>query len=271
MNITLTEVFVMKKVLSIILVLIMSLFCFSLVSCDKEEMNTKQLEAYEAYTNALDKTNNLDCLNGKLDMSIAMNVQGTTQTISYKFNMSASGIKNTETMKMRLDGTMNIAGQKTVMDCYIENGWGYYDMAVSGQNMKFKTYLNGGGDGYSDMFNMGTVDLPKSLFKKVTVTENEDGSKLLDLTLNGKQILEVYTDLTSSLGSELSASDISDAYISAIVNKDGYLSKVTVTYDMVIQGVSAKTVLTVEYFDLGKTVTVEPIEGYKSFPEQSLS
>ncbi len=261
----------MKKFLSVILVLIMALSCLSLVSCDKDELSAEQLEAYENYTNALKKTNELDCLDGKLDMNISMSAQGMTEVVSYVFNMKASGVKEPSTMKMRLDGTMYLSGQNVVMDCYVENGWGYYDMTVSGQNMKFKTNLGGGNDEYSEMFNMGTVDLPKELFKKVDVTENEDGSKTLKLTLSGKQLLALYTDLASNLGSELSAADISDASVTSLVDKNGYLAKATITYAMEIQGVKANTVLTVEYFNLGSTLTVEPIDGYQSFPEQSLS
>lgn len=261
----------MKKLLSIIMVLVLSLSCFSLTSCDKDEFTAEQLEAYQNYTDALEKTNGLNSLEGKLDMVIKMNVQGTVQSIKYKFNMKANGLKKPDTMKMRLDGSMDLAGQTTVMDCYLVDGWSYYDMKVSGQELKFKTNLNGTtGNSYSEMFSTGTVDLPKSLFKKVTVTEQADGSKLLELTLNGKQILSIFTDLTSNLGSELSASDISDATMSAVVNKDGYLSKVIVSYGMKVQGVSAETSLTVEYFNLGNEIAVEPIEGCESFPEQNI-
>ncbi len=261
----------MKKLLSIVLVFVMSLSCFALASCDEKGLTGAQLEAYQNYTNALEKTNSLNDLDGKLDMNIVMTAQGATETISYRFNMKATGVKDSKTMKMRLDGTMNMMGQNIVMDCYLENGWAYYDMTASGQAMKFKTNLNGGNDEYSEMFNMGSVDLPKSLFKNVEVTKNADGSKSLALTLSGKQILSLYSDLTASLGSEFSASDISDASVVAFVNKDGYLAKTTVTYSMVIQGVSAKTVLTVEYFNLGQSVAVEPMDGYQSFPEQSVS
>ncbi|MBQ8254915.1 MAG: hypothetical protein IJY94_05365 [Clostridia bacterium] len=258
----------MKKLLSIVLILVLSLSCFSLASCDKEEFTKEQLEAYENYTNALKKTNELDDLDGKLDMIISMNVQGTQQTVSYNFNMKASGATDPKAVKMRLGGKMNLSGQNTVMDCYMENSWAYYDMNVSGQKVKFKTNLADGGNSYSELFNAGNVDLPKSLFKKVAVTEQSDGSKLLELTLSGKQLLSLYTDLAANLGTDFSASDISDASVNATVNKDGYLSKTTVSYTMMIQGISAKLTLTVEYFNLGKSVTVEPIEGYQSFPEQ---
>ena len=89
--------------------------------------------------------------------------------------------------------------------------------------------------------------------------------------MSGMQLLTLYSDLASSLGTEVKPSNISDAKVVATVNKDGYLSKTVVTYGMVIQGVSADTTLDVEYFNLGKDVTVKPIDGYKSFPEQSLS
>ena len=261
----------MKNPLSIILVLVLSLSCLSLFSCNKEELTKEQLEAYNVYTVALKKTNSLKCLDAKLNMKITMNVQGTTQSVSYKFNMKAIDVQNPKSMKMRLDGTMNMVGQNIVMDCYMEDGWAYYDMKVSGQGMKFKTNLAGGNDEYSEMFNMGSVDLPKSLFKNVNVTENSDGSKTLSLTMSGMQLLTLYSDLASSLGTEVKPSNISDAKVVATVNKDGYLSKTVVTYGMVIQGVSADTTLDVEYFNLGKDVTVKPIDGYKSFPEQSLS
>ncbi len=260
----------MKKLLSIILILVLSLSCFSLVSCNKDELSGEQLAAYDAYNDALAKTNSLQCLDGKLDMAIKMNVQGTVQTVSYEFNMKAADVKTPATMKMRLNGTMDMVGQKVVMDCYMEDGWAYYDMVTMGQNMKFKTNLAGGNNEYSEMFNMGSVDLPKILFKNVSVTENADGSKFLTLTMNGKQLLALYTDLASSIGTEIKPADISDASVTATVDKDGYLSKTVVTYSMVIQGVKADTTLTVEYFNLGQSFTVEPIEGYKSFPEQNI-
>ena len=261
----------MKKLLSIILVLILSLSCFSLISCDKDELSAEQLAAYNAYTSALEKTNSFKCLDGKLDMDITMNVQGTTQSVSYKFNMKATDVKTPKTMKMRLDGTMNLAGQSIVMDCYMEDGWAYYDMTTLGQNMKFKTNLAGGNDEYSQMFNMGSVDLPKSLFKKITVAEKADGSKELSLTLSGAQLLELYPDFAASAGTDTKPSDISDASVTATVDANGYLAKTVITYGMVIQGIRANATLTVEYFNLGQDVTVEPIEGYQSFPEQSLS
>jgi hypothetical protein len=236
-------------------------------------MTEEQLEAYMNYTMALEKTNKLTSLDGKLIMNISMNAaaSGMAQTVYYNFNMKVSNAQNPSAMKMRLDGVMSMTGQDIEMDCYVENGWGYYDMTVSGQQMKFKTNLNGEGNEYSDMFNMGTVDLPKALFKNVEVSKDADGSKTLALTLSGAQLLSIYSDLTASLGSQLASTDISDASVVAFVNKDGYLSKVTITYAMTIQGVNASTSLHVEYFNLGQDVTVEPIEGYKSFPEQSLS
>ncbi len=260
----------MKKLISIIMVLAMMLSGVSLASCNKDELSAEELAAHNAYNEALKKTNELDSLDGKLVMNISMNVQGMTQTVSYDFDMKATGAKDPATMKMRMKGTMDLAGTKTVMDCYVENGWGYYDMEVSGQKLQFKTNLNGEGDGYSDMFNMGTVELPKKLFKNVSVTEKPDGSKLLDVTLSGKQILSLYTDLAASGGMEVKPSDISDASVIATVDKSGYLAKVEVKFTMLIQGISAKTVMTVEYFNLGSPVAVTPIDGYKSFPEQSL-
>ena len=88
--------------------------------------------------------------------------------------------------------------------------------------------------------------------------------------MSGKQLLALYSDLTASMGTEIKPADISDASVTATVNKDGYLAKTVVTYGMTIQGVKADTVLTVEYFNIGQSFTVEPIEGYKSFPEQNL-
>ncbi len=261
----------MKKLLSIILVFVLSLSCFMLASCDKNELTKAQLEAYNAYNDALKKTNALEYLDGKLDMDISMNVQGTEQKVSYAFNMKAVGAQKPETMKMRLKGNMDMVGQSIVMDCYMEDGWAYYDMTTMGQNMKFKVNLGGGNDEYSEMFNMGSVDLPKSLFENVSVTDNADGSKTLKLTMSGKQLLALYSDLTASAGADIKPSDISNASVTATVNKDGYLSKTTVTYGMTIQGVKANTVLTVEYFNLGQSVAVEPMDGYQSFPEQSIS
>ncbi len=261
----------MKKLLSIILVLIMSFSCFALVSCEKDELSKSELEAYNAYTAALNKTNLLNSLDGKLNMDIKMDVQGTVQNVSYVFNMKAVDVKSPRSIKMRMNGSINMVGQNIVMDAYIENGWAYYDMTTGGNNLKFKTNLNGGNDEYSEMFEMGSVDLPKSLFKNVSVTENADGSKTFSLTMSGAQILSLYSDLTASAGEAVKPSDISDAAVSATVNKDGYLSKTVITYGMVIQGVRTDTTLTVEYFDLGKDVTVTPIDGYQSFPEQSLN
>ena len=89
----------MKKLLSIVLILVLSLSCFSLASCDKEEFTKEQLEAYENYTNALKKTNELDDLDGKLDMIISMNVQGTRKTVSYAMMTQGISAKLTLTVE----------------------------------------------------------------------------------------------------------------------------------------------------------------------------
>ncbi len=260
----------MKKILSLFLCLIFVFGAAFLTSCDDEKMSKEAREAYKTYTDALDKINALDSINGKLNMSMTMKIDGTVEAMAYNFNMKATGVKNPETMKMRMDGSMNVMGESIVMDVYLDSGWAYYDMTSMGTNMQFKTNLNGENEEYSQMFEMGKVELPEKLFKKVDVENNADGSKSLSLTLSGSQLLNIYPDLSDSGISAAKPSDISNANVSATVDKNGYLTKIEMSFSIEVEGVRASTLITVEYIEPGKAVTVTPMEGYESFPEQSI-
>lgn len=260
----------MKKIISLFLCLILVFGAVFFTSCDDEKISKESREAYKSYTDALNKINDLDSINGKLNMSMTMKIDDTVESVSYNFNMKATGVKSPETMKMRMDGTMNMIGQSIVMDAYIDSGWAYYDMTSMGTNMQFKTNLNGENEEYSQMFEMGKVELPEKLFKKVVVENNADGSKSLSLTLSGSQLLDLYPDLSSSGIEAAKPSDISDATVSATVDKNGYLTKIEMSFSLEAEGVKASTAITVEYIDPGKSVTVTPMEGYESFPEQSI-
>lgn len=260
----------MKKILSLFLCFVLVFGAVFFTSCDDEKMSKESREAYRSYTDALDKINALDSINGKLNMSMTMKIDDTVEMMSYNFNMKATGVKSPETMKMRMDGSMNITGQSIVMDVYLDNGWAYYDMTSMGTNMQFKTNLNGENEEYSQMFEVGKIELPEKLFKKVDVENNADGSKSLSLTLSGSQLLDIYPDLSDSGIAAATPSDISDATVSATVDKNGYLTKINMSFSIEAEGVKASTSITVEYIEPGKAVTVTPMEGYESFPEQNI-
>lgn len=260
----------MKKIISLLLSVLLVFSAVFMVSCDDEKISKESHEAYKSYTDALDKINALDSINGKLNMSMTMKIDDTVESMAYNFNMKATGVKSPETMKMRMDGTMNMMGQSIVMDAYIDSGWAYYDMTSMGTNMQFKTNLNGENEEYSQMFEIGKVELPEKLFKKVVIENNADDSMSLSLTLSGSQLLDLYPDLSSSGIEAAKPSDISDANVSATVDKNGYLTKIEMSFSIDVEGVKASTAITVEYIDPGKSVTVAPMEGYESFPEQSI-
>lgn len=81
-------------------------------------MTEEQLEAYMNYTMALEKTNKLTSLDGKLIVNISMNAaaSGMAQTVYYNFNMKVSNAHNPSSMKMRLDGVMSMTGQDVTVE-----------------------------------------------------------------------------------------------------------------------------------------------------------
>ncbi len=253
------------------------LMLVSLAACGKKQPTT-----YELVSDALKNIKALDESDMDIDMDISVTVMGATVDTPVKMSVQSKGLTKGDPIAY-VNMKMTVMGTDILMEMYTEDGYVY--TSTMGQNFKTKAEEADMGYADSDMYEGVLQEIPREILEtSAAVTENEDGSKTIEVEFTPEQFQKVYADLVGDMSESMSESmeikslNISECKVSLTVDKDGYISVYDVAFvlDMtvMVQGISTTAQMDLEmrcqYNDPGKPVTVKTIEGYKNFPEVDL-
>lgn len=270
----------MKRIIAIALTLVMAFsLVFAFSSCGKKEEEKKQT-AYEVYTAALDKNNELDSYELAIDLKMSVAADGVSTDVPMSYDIKVAGVKSGSPV-YSAEMKMTMAGITFTIPVYFDGKYFYTEMF--GEKMK-ESAEN------SDLDLEGLTILASKFqseeaFSGVTVTENEDGTKSMEVALNSGDFNEAYGDLMDallgSLGEELNGVGVSmstdNAKSTITVNKDGYIEKVAFNGDikatMTVEGENSEMTISFsansEYKNIGETVTVTAPADLDSYKESS--
>ena len=270
----------MKRIIAIALTLVMAFsLVFAFSSCGKKEEEKKQT-AYEVYTAALDKNNELDSYELAIDLKMSVAADGVSTDVPMSYDIKVAGVKSGSPV-YSAEMKMTMAGITFTVPVYFDGKYFYTEMF--GEKMK-ESAENSDLD-LEGLTTLASKFQSEEAFSGVTVTENEDGTKSMEVALNSGDFNEAYGDLMDallgSLGEELNGVGVSvstdNAKSTITVNKDGYIEKVAFNGDikvtMTVEGENSEMTISFsansEYKNIGETVTVTAPADLDSYKESS--
>lgn len=270
----------MKRIIAIALTLVMAFsLVFAFSSCGKKEEEKKQT-AYEVYTAALNKNNELDSYELAIDMKMSVAADGVSTDIPMSYDIKVAGAKSGSPV-YSAEMKMSMAGMTFTVPMYFDGNYLYTEMF--GEKMK-ESAENSDLD-LESFTTLASKLQSEEAFNGVTVTENEDGTKSMEIAMNSGDFNEAYgafmDALLGSLGEELNGVGVSTTVDNAksivTVNKDGYIEKVAFKGDikltMTVEGENSEMTISLdvnsEYRNIGETVTVTAPEDLDSYKESS--
>lgn len=224
----------MKRIIALALTLAMAFsLVFAFSSCGKQE--EKEKTAYEVYTEALKKNNELDSYALALDMKMSVSADGVSTDVPMTYDIKASGIKSGSPV-YSAEMKMSMAGMTLTIPMYSDGKYVYMEMF----GQKIKSSADDSDADMKSFTNLVAKIQSEESFAGVTVTENEDGSKSMEIALKSADFNEAYGDLLDallgSLGEELNGVGVSmtanDAKLAVTINKSGYIEKVGLKSDV---------------------------------------
>lgn len=267
----------MKKILSILLVLCMLFSCIMLASCEDKDDDEEQKTPAQEVAAAVKKNEKLEDAEYTLNMTMSMEIPGYgTYTIPVTVDMLVenAGAEN-ERAYAEVEMDMGLMGSMS-MKMYTADGWAYYDMEDYQYKMKLEDLTDD--EDYSKIAGSVVKEIPESVFGETQFTANEDGTKSITLNLTQEQCEQVFGDLLENMSEMAYAEEGASMSISNVVVKitldKGYVSNYDVAFDMGVtmegETITANCEASVEYKNLGKDVTITPMEGYESYEEMTL-
>lgn len=270
----------MKRIIAIALTLVMAFsLVFAFSSCGKKEEEKKQT-AYEVYTAALDKNNELDSYELAIDLKMSVAADGVSTDVPMSYDIKVAGVKSGSPV-YSAEMKITMAGITFTVPVYFDGKYLYTEMF--GEKMK-ESAENSDLD-LEGLTTLASKFQSEETFSGVTVTENEDGTKSMEVALNSGDFNEAYGDLMDallgSLGEELNGVGVSmstdNAKSTITVNKDGYIEKVAFNGDinvtMTVEGENSEMTISFsansEYKNIGETVTVTAPADLDSYKESS--
>ena len=259
----------MKKIISLILVLLMLVSSLVMTSCfeDREDDGDgdKEINVKSAMEAAGSKMDTVDSCTGNSTLTIDLKSGGMTITMEMIYNIKMAGLQSDNPLRYA-DVIARTFGAEETGVMYTENGWDYFVVG----NEKYKTQVEEDNDASYDGF-------ADSIYDNAKVEKTDKGNSI-KMTFTEEQFLEYFP---TTFDSALEMFDfqeyrdyavVSDASVKVLIDKDGYASeehlnfKVTISY----QGETIEIVFSsiANYTDFNKPVTITPPEGYESFTER---
>lgn len=252
----------MKKIISIMMTLAMVFaLVFAFCACGKEK------SAYQIYTEAVNKNRELDSYELDFKMNISVEADGVSTEVPLSYSIKSSGVQSgspvfSGEMEMTMSGvTLNVP-------MYSDGKYTYMELMGS----KIKQPVEDGNNDFQEMADTLLSMFSEDKFEGVVAVKNDDGTKSIDLPLDNETFQEAYSDLVDSmlgsLGEETTdlnlSMNVSDAKVSVVINKDGYIEKVDLKCDLKLtmssEGESVDMNVNLdmsgEYKNIGSEVTV---------------
>lgn len=263
----------MKKSIAVLLALVVVCTLPALSSCEKS--------AYETFSAAYERFNQLDEIDAEMNAVMKMEMTGMTIEVPVNYVFTAKGLQG-DTPVMGGTMKMSMMGQDIEALFYYDSSDYYISSEILGNfRISADAYeIASEYDVLSDMESM-IVDLPEELFENVTFTKNEDGSKTAELTMTSEMFMSLYTDFANEMaasaldGYDTDTVSVEDIKISLTIDKNGNLISVNTFFiincTMSLMGNTIEAKVTadcsIKINNPGQSVTVNPPEGYKEFPD----
>ena len=260
----------MKRTLSLILALCMVFAVMALAACGESKPKIPET-AHELFNSATEKTQQLNCYEGVMDITMSLDMMGITLSMPMAINIKAQDLK-TESPKIAMDMSMSMMGENIDMEMYTDGQWAY--VVALGQS--YKTPVAAAENNYSDYVGDILKELPEDLLEGVAVTVNEDGTRSFEAAITSDSFKTIYADFimelaASAMGaaSGLESITIKDSKIAATVTEDLYFSAYSLSFgvELSVSGMTADMDIAVDltYVEPGKDVVVTFPEGYEDF------
>ena len=268
----------MKKFISLLMVLLMLCSTLFAVACadddDDDDDDGVKKTAGELVKASLEKTQNLDCYHVLMTQNILIQMQGVSIEAPITVDIRVEGA-NTASPKIYSNQTVQMMGESTNMELYIEGDYAYANVDGEKQKISLSEF---GADANNIMYNKSIEELlqvlPEDVLKDVKVNTNDKNEKYVDVEFDPAKFLQIYEESIEGLSTELGVSienvTISDSKVKIVVDKNGYVKEYTLTYKMSIdimgQQAEADVELKLEYVEPGNPVAVSPMEDYLDYP-----
>lgn len=254
----------MKKIITLMLVLIMSLSCFAFASC-------QTLDTVKVINGAIENTAKLNDFDIRVDMAIDMATSGMTINIPMEMAVKVKDA-NKENPISWAKISMEVLGEKMETETYMDDKYAYVLSDGEGYKMPVNSTDDDEYD-YSDELEDTIKKLPVDLIKDIELTKGEDGSYKITVNIPKEVFEELYEELIdsiseASLGETIDDLAITDCVVSVTV-KDDYVTNYDLSFKMglSIQGISATANVSAnfEIVDPGQSVTITPPKDYQNF------
>ncbi len=265
----------MRKTVAWLLLAVTILSVLAFSACEEEP------SAYERLRGAVDKTADLGEVNFTMDIGIHMQIPelGVTADTPLQQTVQAKNI-NLPDETLYASKTIEMMGSKMSEEYYIRDGYGYF--SINGTNGKMKKEDMGDEETsavtFVDHGFLHALDEEILAGDGVKLETLEDGGLKITAPLTRAQFdglyAEVTEDLLAQLGEKMTDLAVSNCMAEITLTPDGYVGVYHLHFDISCQAVivedptsvNIEMDVTVTYKDPGKTVTVNSIFGYKSFP-----
>lgn len=267
----------MKKLLSVLLVLVMMLSLTFVFSCDKDNGDGENKEPTNPKTDvaqAITKTNALDEYKATMEMNMdmTMTILGTEMKMEVPMTSDIT-VKNAHGEKPEIytETEMTVMGTTTKTQTYCDGNWQYTYDGEEG----YKEAAEEIGD-YVESLEDAIKNIPNDLLEGLSFEKVENGYKVT-VQIPDDQFADIYDEIidsaTESLGEDMDVT-ISNAVVDVIIN-NGYIVEYDIEFDMVMEmdmsGMTAQAnahvVANTTIHNPGQAVTITPMEGYQDYPE----
>ena len=266
----------MKKFLAIILTIA---FAFTMVlaftSCGEKELTVAEL-----YAEAYKKNSELDSFDATAKMTIAVSSEGVSMDIPVEYSMKASGLKSG---KMQTSGTMKMTAMGISLDIPFYSDGEYVYMSMFGQKMKQSAKDS---EVNTDEITGIIKNLDEPTLKDATATDNEDGSKTIEIVYDEENFKKVFSDLIDSVmdsaGADAATAEgvkinISNMKQKVTINADKYISATSVSFDIEVeitkdgetQNAKLSMTMDITYNNIGTEVKVDVPTDLDQYEESS--
>ena len=257
----------MKKITSLLLVILSFIMVLSLASCNKKTTE-------EIINGAIEKTSALTEYEAKMNITIDMAMQGMTMSIPMNVVTKVKDADK-ENPIISATTTTSMLGQSMSVESYMDGEYVYISEDGEGYKMSLEDAM-GEYDYASDIDDM-LKKMPEDLIKDIELTEGDDGSYKLTVSIPNETFEEIFGDFVddmneASAGEIIEELEISDCKV-VITVKNDYVSNYDISFKMAMSvgGVETNSTVTanMEFVNPGEAVTVTPPEGYQDFEDFS--
>ncbi len=264
----------MKKLLSLLLALVMTLSLTFVFSCAGDKGDDVG-EPKTAVASAISKTTALNEYKATMEMNIdmTMTIMGTETTMEIPATSNIV-VKNANGEKPEIytDTQMTMMGVTTRTETYCDGDWLYTYENEEG----YKVAVEDDQD-YVQRLEEALKNIPEGLLESLSFEKVENGYKVT-VQIPDEDFATIYADIvegaTASFGEDMDVT-ITNAVVDVVVN-NGYIVEYDVEFDMTMEmdmGIgtpitaNAHVVANTTIDNPGQSVTITPMAGYQDYEE----